>query len=282
MRFDVSAELRLFGESVRAAVGDWEPVREPELGAWLDDRDDSLGERLAAVGWHELWATGDPGPAVAGGLELGRALAPVCLLDEAALGAPLAVGSRIRHGAAAEECALARPAWGLARGRPSAERRHEPTLDGNGTVTCSIETVATLGRADAAARWSAWCAATLAYLAGVADAALAKAVRHARTREQFGRPLAAFPGVQARLADAALAVDGLALTAWRSAAPAGDPQWAPALVWAGAACREVTASAHQVHGALGFALESGIHRFYRRAKAVQVWAAAVCGECESG
>jgi alkylation response protein AidB-like acyl-CoA dehydrogenase len=34
-----------------------------------------------------------------------------------------------------------------------------------------------------------------------------------------------------------------------------------------------------VHGAIGFALESGLHRFYRRAKATQVWAAAVCREC---
>jgi alkylation response protein AidB-like acyl-CoA dehydrogenase len=41
----------------------------------------------------------------------------------------------------------------------------------------------------------------------------------------------------------------------------------------------VTASAHQAHGAIGFALETGLHRYYRRAKAVQVWAAAVCREC---
>ena len=36
MRFDVSDELRLFAESVRAAIREWEPPREPELGAWLD------------------------------------------------------------------------------------------------------------------------------------------------------------------------------------------------------------------------------------------------------
>jgi alkylation response protein AidB-like acyl-CoA dehydrogenase len=34
-----------------------------------------------------------------------------------------------------------------------------------------------------------------------------------------------------------------------------------------------------VHGAVGFALEGGIHRHYRRAKAVQVWAAVVCRAC---
>ena len=34
MRFAVSDELRLFGESIRSAIGDWEPPSEPELGSW--------------------------------------------------------------------------------------------------------------------------------------------------------------------------------------------------------------------------------------------------------
>ena len=58
------------------------------------------------------------------------------------------------------------------------------------------------------------------------------------------------------------------------AGSAGVP--AAALVWAGSACRDVTAAAGQVHGAVGFALETGLHRNYRRAKSVQVWADAVC------
>jgi alkylation response protein AidB-like acyl-CoA dehydrogenase len=33
-----------------------------------------------------------------------------------------------------------------------------------------------------------------------------------------------------------------------------------------------------VHGAIGFALEGGIHRHHRRAKAVQVWTDAVLRE----
>ena len=43
------------------------------------------------------------------------------------------------------------------------------------------------------------------------------------------------------------------------------------LAWAGGAAREVTASMLQVHGAIGFALEGGVHRFFRRAKVVQAW-----------
>ena len=83
------------------------------------------------------------------------------------------------------------------------------------------------------ARLHAWGAVTLAYLAGVADGALEKAVEHAKSREQFGAPLAALPAVQAHLADAAMARDGLLLSAWSAADPeAGFPR--DSLAWAGA------------------------------------------------
>jgi hypothetical protein len=289
MRFDVVGELGLFADSVRAAIGDWEPVREPDLGAWQDDRDDPLANRLAATGWTELW-NADLAAVVAGGLELGRAAAPACLVDEATLGAPLSIGRRVRHGSGGAVCAAAQPGWGLAI---ASIEKHEPerTIDGTGTVVAFLGSAEPIPGADA--RWSAWTAATLAYLAGLATAALEASVEHARAREQFGRPLASLPAVQARLADCALTASALELTAWAAAAgtpPESDEAAkAPrnrllqgrtsALLWSGRACRDVTASAHQVHGAAGFALETGLHRCYRRAKAVQVWAAAVCREC---
>jgi acyl-CoA dehydrogenase len=201
------------------------------------------------------------------------------LVDEATLGAPLAIAGRIRHGAGVETCAVPRPGWGLASARPGAERTREPTLDGTGTVVSTMADVEPLPAGRAGERWSAWTAATLGYLAGLADAALAAAITHAHAREQFGRPLSAMPAVQARLADAALARDGLILTAWGATADEQEGSRAPALLWAGSAARDVTASAHQVHGAIGFALETGLHRYHRRAKAVQVWAAAVCDAC---
>jgi Acyl-CoA dehydrogenase, C-terminal domain len=276
VRFEVAPELRLFGQSVRAAVGDWEAPREPDLGTWLDDRDAGLDARLAEAGWSELW-TAAPEAVVAGALELGRALAPICTVDEATLGAPLSVAGRIRHGVDAETSALPLPGWGLAPGRPS-RMRQERTLDGSGTVRAEIAQGDPL--ADADARWTAWTAATLAYLAGLAAASLDATVEHARAREQFGRPLAALPAIQARLADASLNVDALELVAWNACAAAADAQWRTAtLLWAGTACRDVTLSAHQIHGAVGFALETGLHRYYRRAKSVQAWAAAVTREC---
>lgn len=256
MRFTTAPELELFAGSVRGALAGWKAPLEPVFGEWQDDRDDELAARLEALGWSELWS--DPEllcPAVAGGIELGRAVAPLCLIDEATLGVPLSIDGRVRHGA----------------GRVEGGER-EPTLDGTGTLR-GVETTLTTDPA----RLHAWGAVTLAYLAGLADGAVEKAVEHARSREQFGAPLAALPAVQARLADAALARDGLLLSAWSAADPeAGFP--GDSLAWAGGACREVTAHVQQVHGAVGFALEGGIHRFYRRAKTVQVWADAVLRE----
>ena len=276
MTFDVPDELRLFGESVRLAIGEWELPREPDLAVWHDDRDDELGARLAAAGWAELWAGAELlGAAVVGGLELGRAVAPACLIDEVTLGAPLAVDGRARHGLGVRSLALALRHGGLALGTPSSEARPELTLDGSGTVRVEVAIGGQLEPVAAAACWRAWSAATLAYLAGLASRALELAVEHARTREQFGAPLAALPAVQSRLADAALSVDALTLLAWSSCTNEGSLP-AAELQWAGGACCEVTSSAHQVHGAIGFALETGLHRYYRRARAMHAWASAVC------
>lgn len=273
MRFTVDQDAQLFAASVRGAVGDWAPPTEPELGSWWDERDDDLAVRLASVGWSGLGTEPDLlGPAVAGGLELGRALAPLCLVDEVTLGAPLAVEGRVRHPRVGAVAAVPIEGRGLRWTEALGEElEREPTLDGTGTVRGVLLEGDPVG--DAEARCLAWGAVTLAYLAGIADAAVVQAIAHVSTREQFGAPLGRLPVVAGRLADAALARDGLALLAW---AAATDPERAlDALPWAGAACREATAHAVQVHGGMGFALEGGIHRHYRRAKTVQVWSDAV-------
>jgi Acyl-CoA dehydrogenase, C-terminal domain len=276
VRFQVAEKLVLFAESVRAAIGDWHPPREPELGSWQDDRDDELAARLAGAGWTELWA-GDEllGPAVAGGIELGRAAAPLCLVDEATLGAPLWADGRARHGWQAASLAVPMHGGGLGLGPPSSEARPEITLDGTGTVLVDVSAVGQLEEVAASACWRAWNAATLAYLAGLAHRALELAVGHAGTREQFDAPLAALPAIQSRLADAALATDSVTLLAWAAATSDAGLQ-EPQLRFAGGACCAVTASAHQVHGAIGFALAAGLHVYHRRARSAASWADAAC------
>jgi alkylation response protein AidB-like acyl-CoA dehydrogenase len=276
MRFDLHDEHVLFADSVRGAIGGWAPTRDPDFGEWQDDRDDELAARLAAAGWSELWA-GDEllGAVVAGGIELGRAAAPVCIIDEATLGAPLWVDGRARHARGAASLAVPHHAGGLGLGPPASEDRPEPTLDGTGTVRIDVHEVGRLEDVAATACWRAWNAATVAYLAGLASRALELAVEHARSREQFGAPISVLPAVQSRLADAALRADAIELLAWAAATNDGGLQDAE-LRWAGSACCEVTASAHQVHGALGFALESGLHVLYRRARSTHTWTVAVC------
>ena len=161
MTFEVAPELELFAESVRRALAGWEAPLEPVFGAWQDDRDDALASRLAEVGWTELWS--QPGllaPGVAGGVELGRAVAPLSLVDEATLGTPLCLDGRVRHGVGQVEGGV-----------------REPTLDGTGTLR-GIE----LPFRPDPERLRAWGAVTLAYLAGLADGAIVKAVDHARSR----------------------------------------------------------------------------------------------------
>jgi hypothetical protein len=274
VRFETSPELRLFADSMRSALAGWEAPREPTFGTWWDEHDDALAARLAGLGWADLWEGSElRGAAVAGGLELGRVIAPQSLVDNATLGGALAVAGSARHLAASHRVALVTPGGALVLDA-AGEAVPMATLDGTGTMR--IGPLRTDPAADSAARLSAWGVATLAYLAGLAEASLDATVAYVSSREQFGAPLAALPTMQARLADAALAADGLELVAWEAAArDADDEPLPPALIWAGAAAREVTAIAHQAHGGVGFALESGVHRAYRRAKSAQVWIAAV-------
>ncbi|WP_199747940.1 acyl-CoA dehydrogenase family protein [Actinomadura sp. WAC 06369] len=98
-------------------------------------------------------------------------------------------------------------------------------------------------------------------------------VRHAGTREQFGRPIGAFQGVKHLCADMLRAIEP-ACSAVRHAAacdPADLPEQA-ALVKAhcpgvhfAAACEAI-----QIHGALGFSWEHELHLHYKRAKSGQL------------
>lgn len=275
MRFETSPELRLFADSVRGALGGWEPTREPVFGTWWDEHDGDVAARVAGTGFAELWADSELlGACVAGGIELGRALAPLSLLDAATLGGALAVGGRARHLVFQEHTVALVSRDGLVLGMTGPGDR-EPTLDGTGTVR--IEPPVGAPVPDGNARLRAWSAGTLGYLAGVAAASLEATVAHVSAREQFGKPLASLPTMQARLADAAVAVDGLELVAWESAVPTPGADSLPreGLRFGAAAAREVTAIAQQAHGGIGFALESGVHRAYRRVKSAQMWIAAV-------
>jgi 3-sulfinopropanoyl-CoA desulfinase len=109
---------------------------------------------------------------------------------------------------------------------------------------------------------------------GLAQAAYDDAVAYARTREQFGRPIAQFQGLQWKLVDARLALDASRLLIHRAAESARtsesglpDPELAAlAKLHAAENAITVTSIALQVHGALGYSRNIRLERLFRDAR----------------
>lgn len=263
MNFAVGAEEADFAESIRAALAGYRPPPWSP-GAALDDHDPELSSRMRAVGLAEAGVEGH-GFVAAAGLELGRALAPLALFDEIAVeGAALAAAGVARHPRGHDVALDLRDAG--ASLVPLDGARPEPAIDAQGFVRLAVE----VGEPAPFPELRQWAAFHTAYHAGLAAAALALAVEHARTRVQFGRPLMALAPVQQMLADAATLAQGLELLAWEEPE---DP-WPPLIHAGDVACR-VCEIAHQVHGAIAFALETPLHGFFRRAHATRLFTAAV-------
>ncbi len=137
----------------------------------------------------------------------------------------------------------------------AAEPRDTVHLDTDVTVAVP----APAGTADLLGRWQR--VARAAMIAGACDRAVAMTVQHATERRQFGRPIALFQAVQQHVAG--MAVEASAVRAAVEAAVALAEVDAEGLELASHACtvaatraaRTVAASAHQVHGAMGFAHE---------------------------
>ena len=112
-------------------------------------------------------------------------------------------------------------------------------------------------------------AATVAL--GLAAGAHDRAVDHTRGREQFGRPIAEFQGVQWMLADMAIQLEAAGSLIWRAAAsrgPAGSPfpdpgMAAQAKVFASEAGIQVANDALQLFGAAGYSRDYPIERICR-------------------
>jgi alkylation response protein AidB-like acyl-CoA dehydrogenase len=110
---------------------------------------------------------------------------------------------------------------------------------------------------------------------GVASRALEMAVQHARTREQFGRPVGVYQAVSHKLADAFVELEGArSLTYWAGWAVANETDEAAdaaaaAKAYAAEAAIAACERAIQVHGGIGFTWEHPLHRFYKRALGIQ-------------
>ncbi|MDP4021479.1 acyl-CoA dehydrogenase family protein [Methylobacterium sp. NEAU 140] len=105
-------------------------------------------------------------------------------------------------------------------------------------------------------------------MVGAMERALASSLDHATERQQFGRPLAKFQAIQHMLADAAGHLAAATAAADLAAAAWGGTRFPLAVAVAKSRCGEaagrVAEICHQVHGAMGFTQEHGLHRATRR------------------
>jgi alkylation response protein AidB-like acyl-CoA dehydrogenase len=100
-------------------------------------------------------------------------------------------------------------------------------------------------------------------------------VQYAKDRHQFDKPLGAFQALAHYLADAATTVDGAEVlvheAAWASAEGRSVAKLAPmAKLYACRTFRDVTATAQQIFGGIGFTVEFDIQLYFRRAKQLQL------------
>ncbi|WP_343575252.1 acyl-CoA dehydrogenase family protein [Mycobacterium sp.] len=116
--------------------------------------------------------------------------------------------------------------------------------------------------------------AAAADLVGVAAAALARAIEHAKTRRQFGKPIGAFQGIKHALADNYVALERARGLTYAAAARLDDPVTTPAAGWNAAALAKAAAgeaavgcarTGVQVHGALAQTWEHDMHLYLRHA-----------------
>jgi alkylation response protein AidB-like acyl-CoA dehydrogenase len=109
-------------------------------------------------------------------------------------------------------------------------------------------------------------------LVGVCDRALQLTVAYVKDRRQFGVPVGAYQAVSHRCAQMLLETEKARSTAAFAAwtADADPERLAEAAAMAKAAAsdagREVTASAIQAHGGIGFTWEADVHWLYKRAQ----------------
>ena len=112
---------------------------------------------------------------------------------------------------------------------------------------------------------------------GFARRAFDEAVRHARARIAFGKPLAEFQLTQARIADMATAIDAAALLVYRAAwtrdrgAARVTREAAMAKLVATESAQQVIDQAVQILGAQGVVKGAPVERLYREIRALRIY-----------
>ncbi len=111
---------------------------------------------------------------------------------------------------------------------------------------------------------------------GIAQGALEEAAAYAKSREQFGQPIANFQAVSFMLADMATKIEAARLLTYQAAylenegLPYGKAS-AMAKLYAAEIAMEVTTNAVQIFGGYGYTRDYPVERFMRDAKITQIY-----------
>jgi len=112
---------------------------------------------------------------------------------------------------------------------------------------------------------------------GMARRALDESLLHAKTREQFGKPLAGHQLIQAKLADMATELDAARLLAYRAAylkdhgAEHSTREASEAKLFATEAASRIIDQAVQIHGGAGLMRGTVVERLYREVRALRIY-----------
>ncbi len=119
---------------------------------------------------------------------------------------------------------------------------------------------------------------------GISERAMQLSLDYARTRHQFGKPIASFQLIQARLADMYTCIETMRTFTYRALASASGLQHgeagrgeihkltAASVMYAANTMNRVLDSALQIHGGSGYIRESEINRLYRATKLLEIGA----------
>jgi len=106
---------------------------------------------------------------------------------------------------------------------------------------------------------------------GIAQACVDAAIRYAKERKQFGRPIGSFQLIQATIADMVMELDAARLLAFRAASLVDKGvkctlEASLAKLYATEAALRIANKAIQVHGGYGYTQEYPVERYYRDAR----------------
>lgn len=111
---------------------------------------------------------------------------------------------------------------------------------------------------------------------GIAQGCMDEAIKYAKEREQFGKPIAKFQAIQWMIADMATEIEAARLLV-RKAAFTKDTkkkyseEAAMAKLFAAETCMRVASKALQIHGGYGYTKDYPVERMFRDAKITEIY-----------